>query len=156
FANTGVLTNAIDVSRNNDGTFAGTGVNGTNGPLILNNVNGTTVPGAANALLANASVSTTSPTNALDPKFKLPSQWRLTLSADWTPERLGFLGGGWTFGADLLYSKVREQVFFTDIRVRANGLTTPDGRARYTPLTTFTDTNSDILLTNSNKGRGYV
>jgi hypothetical protein len=163
FANTGVLTNAIEVSRNNDGTFAGTGVNATNGAAILNNVNGAKIPAAADALMTNASVSTTAPTNALDPNFKLPSQWRFTLSADWTPERLGFLGGGWTFGADLLYSKVRDQVFFTDIRVRPNGLTTPDGRARYNPVTltatgqpNFTDTNSDILLTNSNKGRGYV
>ena len=45
------------------------------------------------------------------------------------PEELGGLGRGWSFGADVLYSKVRSQVFFTDLRVQANGLFTPDGRA---------------------------
>lgn len=153
FSNTGVLTNAVEVQRANNGNFTGTGVNATNGAAILNNVNGAVIPSAANALLTSASVSGTSPVNALSPNFKLPSQWRATLSADWTPD---ILGGGWDFGGDLFYSRVRQQVFFTDARVVANGLTTPDGRARYTPVTTFTDTNSDIILTNSNLGRSYV
>lgn len=153
FSNTGVLTNAIEVQQANNGSYTGTGVNATNGAAILTNVNGTTIPSAANTLLVNAAVSGTSPVNALAYNFKLPSQWRGTLSADWTPD---VFGGGWDFGADFLYSRVRNQVFFTDARVRANGLTTPDGRARYTPVTTFTDTNSDIILTNSTLGRSYV
>ncbi|MBV1688617.1 TonB-dependent receptor [Novosphingobium sp. G106] len=156
FSNTGVLTNTIDISQNNNGTYGGVGVNATNGAAILTNVQGTTIPGAANTLLTNATLNTLAPTNALAKNFKLPSQWRLTLSADWQPEDLGPLGGGWSFGADFLYSRVREQVFFTDLRVKANGLLTPDGRARYTPVTSFTDTNSDILLANSNQGRGYI
>ena len=156
FANTGVLTNAIEVQQANNGSYTGSGVNATNGAAILGNVNGATIPAAANALLTNASVSTTSPTNALAKDFKLPSQWRITLSADWQPDSASFLGSGWTFGADFLYSKVNKQVYFTDARVVANGTTTPDGRARYTPLTSFTDTNSDIILTNSSKGRGYI
>ncbi|HEX8029882.1 MAG TPA: hypothetical protein VF491_15520, partial [Vicinamibacterales bacterium] len=160
FSNTGVLTNTIDVSQNNDKTYGGTGVNATNGAAILTNVQGTTVPGAANTLLNSASLSANSPTNALAKNFKLPSQWRLTLSADWQPSDLGPLGGGWTFGADFLYSRVREQVFFTDLRVKpvtvTTAATTPDGRTRYAPVTSFTDTNSDILLTNSTQGRGYI
>ena len=88
--------------------------------------------------------------------FKLPSQWRATLSADWEPDELGALGRGWHFGADVLYSKVHQQVYFTDARVVANGLFTPDGRARYTPLTSFADTNSDIVLTNSTLGRSII
>jgi hypothetical protein len=156
FANTGVLTNAIEVQQQNNGSYSGSGANATTGAAILTNVDGSKIPGAANQLLTNATVSTTSPTNALDKDFKLPSQWRITLSADWEPDGAGFLGSGWTFGADLLYSKVNHQVFFRDLRVAANGSTTPDGRARYTPLTSFTDTNSDIVLSNSSKGRGYI
>jgi hypothetical protein len=155
FSNTGVLTNSIDVSQLNNGTFSGTGVNATNGAAILTNVGGTAIPGAANTLLQNATVSTNSTTNAVDPDFKIPSQWRGTLSVDYSAD-LGALGEGWQFGADLFYSKVRDQVFFSDIRVQKNGLLTPDGRARYTPISGFTDTNSDILLTNSKKGRSYV
>lgn len=75
------------------------------------------------------------------------------MSADWTPD---ILGGGWDFGADFLYSRVRQQVDFRDLRVVANGLLTPDGRTRYTPITSFTDTNSDLVLTNSTKGRSYI
>lgn len=156
FANTGVLTNVIEVQQQNNGNYSGSGANNTTGAAILTNVSGTTIPTAANQLLTNATVSTTSVVNALNPKFKLPSQWRITLSADWEPEELGFLGTGWTFGADVLYSRVRDQVYFTDLRVKANGTTTPDGRARYTPVTSFTDTNSDIMLTNSGQGRGYI
>jgi hypothetical protein len=154
FSNTGVLTNTIDVSQNNNGTYGGSGANAVSGAAILTNVGGTTVPSAANPLLLGATSANPAPVNALDPNFKLPSQWRLTLSADYTPE--GFLGGGWTFGGDLLYSKVRNQVFFTDARVVATTSTTPDGRTRYTPVTSFGDTNSDIILTNSNQGRGYI
>lgn len=155
FSNTGILTNAIEVTRTNTGTFSGTGVNPTNGSSILNNVNGNNVPSAANAILGNAAVSANSPTNAVDPNFKIPSQWRGTLSATYKAD-LGPLGEGWEFGGDIFYSKVRKQVNFTDLRVRPNGLLTPDGRQRYTPITGFGDTNSDILLTNGDRGRSYV
>jgi len=162
FSNTGILTNQIDVRQNNNGTFTGTGVNAVNGAAILQNVNPAAVPGAANTLLSAASVSTTSTTNALDPNFKLPSQWRATLSADFKPD-LGMFGDGWRFGFDLFYSKVRNQVFFTDIRSIPIGSTTPDGRPRYRPVTVlangtpnFADTGTDILLTNTKKGRSYV
>ena len=156
FSNTGVLTNSIDVRQENSGLFSGTGVNAGNGATILTGVNGTAIPGAANTLLTNATVSSTSTTNALDPNFKIPSQWRATVSADYRAN-LGPLGDGWDFGADLLYSAVRNQVLFTDIRsVPIAGSLTPDGRQRYQSRTSFTDTNSDILLTNTNKGRSLV
>nr|WP_298196809.1 TonB-dependent receptor [Novosphingobium sp.] len=151
FSNTGVLTNAIDIQQTSNATY-----NNAAGAAVLSNVSGTTIPSAANTLLNSASLSANSSTNALAPDFRLPSQWRGTLSIDWTPEELGFLGRGWNFGADLFYSGVRDQVYFTDARVVANGLFTPDGRPRYTPVSTFTDTNSDIILTNSKLGRSRV
>lgn len=159
FSNTGVLTNAIDISQSNNGTYSNPA-----GAAILTNVNGAAIPAAANTVLTNATVSANSPTNALDPKFKIPSQWRATLSATYKPD-LGPLGQGWEFGADLFYSSVRNQAFFTDLRVTPTGLLTPDGRKRYRPITatgvtatgfTSSDNNSDILLTNSKLGRSYV
>ncbi len=156
FSNTGVITNTIDIQQLNNGTYSGTGLPAGTGAAVLTNVNGAVIPAAANAYLLGGTVSANSPTNAIAPDFKIPSQMRGTLSLDWEPEELGGLGRGWSFGADVLYSKVRNQVFFTDLRVQANGLLTPDGRARYTPVSSFTDTNSDILLTNSKQGRSIV
>ena len=149
FSNTGVLTNAIDIQQTSNASF-----NNTSGAAILTNVNGTTIPTAANTVLQSAALSGNAPTNALAKNFKIPSQWRGTLSADWTPS--DFLGGGWTFGADFLYSRVKNQVDFRDLRINPNGLLTPDGRTRYTPITSFTDTNSDLVLTNSNRGRAFI
>ncbi len=157
FSNTGILSNAIDVRQVNNGTYTGT--NGAaaqaNGAAILTNVNGATINPAANTTLLNVALAGTAPTNALDPSFKLPSQWRATLSANYKAD-LGPLGDGWNIGADLFYSAVRNQVFFTDLRVARNGLTTPDGRPRYNAVTSFADTNSDIFLTNTKLGRSYV
>jgi hypothetical protein len=97
--------------------------------------------------------------NALDPNFKLPSQWRATLTGEYRAN-LGPLGDNWVFGADFLYSKVREQVYFTDIRsVPIAGSLTPDGRQRYRNLidgAASTNTNTDILLSNTDKGRAYI
>jgi hypothetical protein len=153
FSNTGVLTNLIDVQQLNNQSFSGSNVTQEQGAAILTNVTGS-IPGAANAVLGAVAVSPTAPTNSLAQNFKLPRQLRATLSADWEPETLGGLGSGWSFGADVLYSRVLQQVFFTDLRVVPNGTFTPDGRARYTPLTSFGDTNADIQLTNSTEGRG--
>ncbi len=155
FSNTGVLTNAIDIQELNNGAFSPTTLPTGAGAAILTNVNGATIPTAANSFLTNATVSGNSPTASLAQGFEIPSQWRATLSLSSTPD-LGALGTGWEFGVDLFLSGVRKQVSFTDLRVRPNSLLTPDGRIRYTPITTFADTNSDILLTNSSVGRSYV
>ena len=149
FSNTGVLTNSIDIQQTSNSSY-----NNPAGAGILTNVNGATIPTAANTALQSAALSGNAPTNALARDFKIPSQLRATLSADWSPSDL--LGGGWSFGADFLYSKVRQQVDFKDIRIQPNGLFTPDGRVRYSPITGFTDNNSDLLLTNSNQGRSII
>ena len=163
FSNTGVNFNTIDVVQNNSGLYQNNGsafANQSVGSAILTNVNGDVINPAANTLLAGGTLANPAPTAALDPKFKLPSQWRATLTAEWRPE---FLGGGWTFGVDGFYSSVRNQVYFQDRRIVPNGLLTPDGRRRYSPITrttagavNFGDPNSDILLTNSKRGRSYV
>lgn len=158
FSNTGFLTNAVDIRQNNNSTtYTVTGQTGAaanaTGAGSLTNVNGTTIPTAANTLLNSGAAAATAPVNALVPKFKLPSQWRATASGDWQPE---ILGGGWTLGADFLYSAVRDQVYFADARSVPTASLTPDGRIRSTSLTTFADTNQDIILTNTKKGRAYI
>jgi hypothetical protein len=156
FSNTGVLTNSFSSNR--------TGATCSNLPAAvcgdaLNNVTGTSIPGSVNNYLAGTTSSAASTVNALDPNFKIPSQWRATLTGEYRAN-LGPLGDDWVIGADFLYSKVRDQVYFTDIRSQPiAGSLTPDGRQRYQNVISgpaSTDTNSDILLTNTGKGRAYI
>jgi anti-sigma28 factor (negative regulator of flagellin synthesis) len=157
-ASAGIRTDKVDAIRQalNNGTYEGAGAaSQALGQAVLTNVNGGTIPAAANNQLVTG-VSAAA-TNATDPGFKIPSQWRATLSADWTPTfGESAFGRGWTFGADLFYSDVRNQVFFTDARSVPTALTTPDGRVRYRSLTTNSDTFNDIILTNTKRGRSYV
>jgi hypothetical protein len=166
FSNNGVLSNSVSITQQNSGAFSGNqgalpaGV----GAAALQGVNGATIPTLVNNYLLNGTVSANATTNALDPNFKIPNQWRSTLSADY---RFDLPGGELTIGADGLFIGIRDQVFFTDLRstpvTGANALT-PDGRQRYRPVTTvaatglpnYADTGSDILLTNTNKGRSWI
>ena len=164
FSNTGVLTNSLSITRSGNtftGFPGGTSMQVINdtGNAALSNVTGTSIPGSVNTVLGNATVATNATVNALDPNFKVPSQWRATLSGEYTAN-LGPLGDGWVFGGDLLYSAVRNQVYFTDIRSQPiAGSLTPDGRQRYQNIIdgpNSTNTNTDILLTNTKKGRAYI
>ncbi|WP_394647783.1 carboxypeptidase regulatory-like domain-containing protein [uncultured Sphingomonas sp.] len=153
FSNTGILSNTVDIRQLNNGTYAGNSAfpTGLDPASIMTNVNGGTIPAAANTYLAGGVQAAA--TNAVARDFKLPSQWRGTMSVDFTPD---ILGGGWTFGGDFFWSKVRDQVFWTDYRSVPTALRTPDGRVRYASLTTFGDTLNDIVLTNTSRGRSYV
>ncbi|SEM79245.1 TonB-dependent Receptor Plug Domain [Sphingomonas gellani] len=164
FSNTGVLTNSLSITRTATGFngFPGGTPAATQiavGNAALNGVTGTSIPAAVNTTLGNATVATNATVNALDPHFKVPSQWRATISGEYTAN-LGPLGDNWIFGADFLYSDVRNQVYFTDIRSQPiAGSLTPDGRQRYANVidgATSTNTNTDILLTNTKKGRAYI
>ena len=132
-------------------------INTTN-PAFLNNVSLTTVPAGAQALLG---ASPNASTSAIAPNFKIPSQWRATLSTTYDAD-LGPLGDHWYLSADVLYSKVRNAVFIQDLRNRpvtgVNALT-PDGRQRYFDIVTGNstgDSNGDYVLGNTSKGRTIV
>ncbi|WP_116091722.1 TonB-dependent receptor [Sphingomonas crusticola] len=159
FSNTGVLTNQVTITQNNNGTYGGTAgaLPAGTGAAALTNVTGTSIPTAVNNYLASGTVSATSTTNALAHNFKIPSQLRATLSAAYQLD-LGGLGDNWEIGGDLFYSDVRNQVYFTDLRsVPIAGSLTPDGRQRYRNITgNNADTGTDILLTNTKKGRSYI
>ena len=124
------------------------------GAATLNNVSGGTgIP----AELVNAIRTTgtaASPTNALDPNFEVLSQWRFSGSVDYEAD-LGGLGDGWTFGVDVVYSKVIDALEWTDLRSVPNG-TLPDGRTRYNVLPgQGTTVNTDVLLTNTDFGDSW-
>lgn len=124
------------------------------GAATLNNVSGGT--GIPQALVDAIRTTGTaaSPTNALDPNFEVLSQWRFSGSVDYEAD-LGGLGDGWNFGVDVVYSKVRDALEWTDLRSVPNG-TLPDGRTRYTVLPgQGTTTNTDVLLTNTDFGDSW-
>jgi hypothetical protein len=155
----GVSINSITVQRCAISATCTTGYqrNGANIPValgqsILNGVTGTSIPAALQNQITNTGPNGLANISALDPSFDVPNVTKATLSLDWAPR--DFLGGGWRFGADYYFSKTNASVFFTDIRSVAIGKL-PDGRTRFGPLV-GTDTNTDILLTNSSKGRSHI
>ena len=102
-----------------------------------------------NAIRAGGTAA--SPTNSLDPNYRIPSTWRLSGSVDYLAD-LGFLGDEWRLGLDVVWSRQRDAVTWTDLRSVPLG-TLPDGRIRYQVLPgQGTTTNTDILLTNVDDG----
>jgi hypothetical protein len=160
YSNPGPTLGRAQVRRAADGTFTVSGVSGLTaaqvqaiGAATLNNVSGGTgIPQSLVDAIRTAGTAG-APTNALDPEFKLPSQWRFSGSADYTAN-LGPLGDGWRFGADVIYSQVRNALEWTDLRSIATG-TLPDGRPRYSILPGQTGVNTDILLTNVDEGHSW-
>ncbi len=142
-------------------TFAIAGITGLTaaqvqaiGAATLNNVSGGT--GIPQALIDAIRTTGTAqaPTNALDPNFKVPSQWRVSGTIDYNAD-LGFLGDNWNFGVDVVYSKVKDGLEWTDLRSVATGVL-PDGRSRYSVLPgQGATTNTDILMTNRDQGYSW-
>jgi len=166
YSNTGAIQNRIQqifrATSNADGTAATcnspyTGANAALCGAALNNVQGTvgTIPANINTFLStNIGSLATAPTASVAPNFRLPSQTRATISADYKLF-------GINFGADYLFSKVNQAILYTDLRSRVIG-TLPDGRLRYTFLPTpgvsgqIADTGTDIQLGNTTKGRSHI
>ena len=126
----------------------------TLGAATLNNVSGGTgVPAALIAAIRTTGTAA-SPTNALDPNFNVPSQWRVSGSAEYNAN-LGFLGDNWNFGVDVVWSRVKDGLEWTDLRSVVTGVL-PDGRPRYSVLPgQGATTNTDILLTNTDRGYSW-
>lgn len=166
FSNPGPTLQRIRLRRNADGTFttpdqAAIGLTTaqvqTLGAASLNNVSGG--PGIPQDLInaVRRAGFSGSGTNALDPNFEAPSQWRFSGSVDYEAN-LGFLGDGWNFGADVIYSNVNNALEWTDLRSVAQtgaNATLPDGRLRYAVLQPVGGENTDMLLTNTSFGESW-
>jgi hypothetical protein len=131
----------------------------TPGSPFLTNVSLTQVPpGATTALKGTQNA----PVAAIDPNFKIPSQWRGSLSATYDFD-LGPLGDHWIFGASALLSKTREGILYRDGRAHpiiGTSALTPDGRQRYFDATPASQGgpsgNADTILGNTSRGHGYI
>jgi hypothetical protein len=156
YSNTGQLTNSIDISRT--ATGCGTGNSPALCAAALNSVNGTSFrQPVVDFLATNTGSLADASVNAVDPNFRLPAQWRATLSASYDAD-LGPLGEGWLFGADLLYGWTDAASTYVDTRSVVVG-TLPDGRPRYARTSVGTQanaTNTDYVLTSTDKGRSII
>ena len=162
YSNPGPTLGQVTVQRNLNGTFGIRGVavdpvtTQTLGAATLNNVTGGTgIPAALRTLIAGAG-SAAAPTNAIDPDLQIPSQWRVSGTVDYTAD-LGFLGDDWNFGGDVVWSRVKNALTYTDLRSVPNTVqgTLPDGRPRYQPFNAAAGINTDLLLTNTTLGYSW-
>jgi len=143
----------ISNSFSNDGiTVLRTDVNlGTNPQLIgaLDGGNGFDIP--QDVLDFHATQRADSSVNAIDPNFEIPSQYRWNLGIQHT------LPWDIDVTADIIYSRVKEEVLWQDIRLQQIG-TAPDGRPIYAPNADGR-TNAllqDLLLTNTSDGESTI
>lgn len=158
YSNVGVVSNSISVVRASVQPGSTATATCTSNAAIcqaaLNGVTGTSIPASVNTFLTGAGSALTQLTASVDPRFRLPTFHRLTLSADYKVF-------GINFGADYVYNKTIESVTFTDLRSVQNGVL-PDGRPRYTFRPTpgagvqTGDTNSDIQITNTPFGHSHI
>ncbi len=181
FSNSGVAINStgasiasVDILRNGGTATAPTCIDAGNpsaGQLssaicnaALTNIAGNAPATAVVNYLKTITASPTGLTNSLDPNFKIPAQWKYNLSANWRPHfGDSALGSGWSFRADVLYSKAQQAIRWIDLRAQplvVGGVVqvTPDGRPRYGANVNGVapGSNYDIQLTNTTKGRAWV
>jgi len=171
YSNTGAIQNQLTFTRTAatlgspgvPGSLATAACNGAPTAICtagLNGVTGTSIPGVVNSYLSSGGASLTSLTASVDPRFRLPTFHRITLSADYTFR-------GINFHADYLFNKTIESIAYTDLRSIQNGVL-PDGRPRYTFRPTpgatgnlgigpqLSDNNGDTQITNTPQGRSHI
>lgn len=120
---------------------------------VLTNVDGHLIP--APILAAQGGLSGDGPVNAIDPDYDIPSSWRYNLGIEHYFD-LGALGSNYRLSADLLYTAVRDQILYRDLRLTRTG-TAPDGRPIYAQQgPSSRGSAQDLLLTNTHEGRGIV
>ena len=142
FSNDGVTVVRADIARDPDDP---------DGPLqdALDGVDGFEIPQDVQDFIATQ--RNDGAVNAIDPDFEVPSQYRwnlgLTHILPWDIE----------LTADLIYSRVKDEVLWQDIRLEQVG-TAPDGRPIYAPRDDGRSNPllQDFLLTNTGEGEGRV
>ncbi len=87
--------------------------------------------------------------NALDPNFKIPSQWKASAGATYFFD-MASIGGSYRLNLDYIYTRDRDAATVINAGNVETG-TAPDGRP------TFSNTTSDdFILTNNEGGRSHI
>ncbi len=90
--------------------------------------------------------------NYLDPDFKIPSDWKYSIGANWTPDfntGEGIFGGVWSFQGDLLWSKGKDTAIVKRGDLVQNGTQVVNGVTVPVYTSPLMDT---FVLTNSSVG----
>ncbi|MDH4047184.1 MAG: TonB-dependent receptor [Gammaproteobacteria bacterium] len=82
-----------------------------------------------NLIDAVANGTADSGVNAIDPNFKIPSQWKFNVGMNWELD-LGFMGDGYALAADYIYTKSQDSAITLDAALAQVG-TAADGRPLY-------------------------
>ncbi|MGL6042719.1 MAG: TonB-dependent receptor, partial [Sandaracinobacteroides sp.] len=133
YSTTGVQLSANTLNRTGTETFSGVadfgGLTANQlGQAVMNGVSGGPgIPDIYDQFITR-SIGSLASANAIDPAFNIPSQWRLAGSFDYAAN-LGPLGDDWNFGADVIWSRVKDALIWTDLRSIPIGVL-PDGRTR--------------------------
>lgn len=147
YSNTGLLTNSVDITAANcaaSGSTCG----------ALSGITGGTIPASViTYLTTNTASLAAAPTDSIDPNLTIANKLKFTFGVDYKAN-LGPLGDGWMFGAMFMYDKTRDGYMWRDLRSVALASTLPDGRRRYGPINGAATTNRDLMLTNTDDGRG--
>jgi hypothetical protein len=139
FSNDGVTVVRADILR------------GAGHPLddALDGVNGFDIPQDVRDFIATQRDD--GAVNAIDPDFEIPSQYRWNLGVTHT------LPWDIELTADVIYSRVKDEVLWQDIRLEQVGMA-PDGRPIYAPRADGRSNPlvQDFLLTNTGEGEGTI
>lgn len=111
----------------------------------INGFDGRTIPQHVLDMLAPAN----SDTNSIDPAFAVPSTWKANLGIEHQTD-LPYLGDDWYLTAEVIISRVKDAPVYKELRQEVVD-TAPDGRPIYSAIPSF-----DLMLTNTDKGRGEV
>lgn len=186
FSNTGIVTAGVDIQRTGSGTGAGTFIETTGAPgftqaigsaaLDINTADATfgyDIPASVQALLGGVTVSPVAETNAIDPTFDMPSDWKMFLTttldapegwaSSFAPDYLVPVFDDWRVTFDVVLTEVNKGLAFRDYRAQplvVGGVVqrTPDGRIRYDGVggTTAVRTANGISSTNPGSNRDIV
>jgi hypothetical protein len=142
FSNTGVITATQQITPTSPPALA----------AALQNVNGAQLPAAV--LAAQTQLTGQGAVNALDPRFNIPSIYKLSFGIDRVAD-LTWLGDDWKFTTEVVLGGTRHGVLWQDLRLVRAG-TAPDGRPIYKENDARPRSINDLVLTNTDVGSSLV
>jgi outer membrane receptor protein involved in Fe transport len=164
YTNTGLLIGSVNCSLAANKATPPVAVNNCSGGATLTGVNTLTgfplVTPAVQALNTSSANTGAGITNFVDPNFKLPSTWKVSLSFVQV-FGLPVLGDDWRLHGDLLAQKVREGITWRDFGLGQPTGNAPDGRpefsnARFANCGATTHSCYSLELTNDRLGGGIT
>lgn len=127
-------------------SFSNNGINVDSVTKTLTDVTSLNVPQSMKDELATRSPD--GETDAIDPNFKLPSEWRYSVGYDYQFD-IPNLGDAWTWSAQYTYAQKQDSLAWRDLNRQPSGRFTSDGRIIYEPVDASSPNHYDILLTNA-------